>query len=97
VDLAMRSRSCAIIGLACFLWLPVRADTRIDTAVKLVMRKAPSVKDIVSQGKRVRFQDLGYVSECVVKLKAYEDFPDHIATINFYDVNICNNSINAQF
>jgi hypothetical protein len=55
------------------------------------------VEDIVSQGKRVRFQDLGYVSECVVKLKAYEDFPDHIATINFYDVNICNNSINAQF
>ena len=93
----MRIRAAALVGFAYFLWLPVFADTRLDAAIKLVLRKAPSVKYVVSKGKKVGFIDLGYVSECVVKLRAYEDFPDRITTINFYDVNICNNSINAQF
>ena len=93
----MRTLLCTIVGLSCFQWLPVCADARFDAAVKLVKRNAPSVKYVVSQGARVGFRDLGYENECVVKLQALEILPDHVTTINFYDVNVCNSSVKAQF
>ena len=62
-----------------------------DKAYALV-RKFPKV-EAFSKRMSAKGQPIGMMAErkskCLFNVRVYEDHPDHIATMGFFDVNIC--------
>lgn len=66
-----------------------------DKAYALVL-KFPKV-EAFSKRMSAKRQAIGMMadrqSKCIFNVRVYEDHPDHIATMGFFDVNICSGKV----
>jgi len=66
-----------------------------DKAYALVL-KFPKV-EAFSKRMSAKKQPIGMMtdrkSKCLFNVRVYEDHPDHIATMGFFDVNICSGKV----